>query len=127
MGQGFKGKDMRIEQNKRLDKYRVQHPTRGDSDLGANWGYFIIKRHGYKLYVISSGSGEEWEHVSASRKNRTPSWGDMCFIKNLFWGDEETVIQFHPPRSRYYNLHPHVLHLWKPTGVEYNLPPVECL
>lgn len=43
--------------------------------------------------------------------------------KDIFWGPEETVIQYHPPKSEYVNNHPSVLHLWRPTGVDLPLPP----
>jgi len=49
----------------------------------------------------------------------------MCYIKDLFWMPEECVIQYHPPKSKYKNLHPDVLHLWRPTEVEIPLPPRE--
>lgn len=47
----------------------------------------------------------------------------MCFIKDLFWDEDDTVIQFHPPRSEYVNCHPHCLHLWRPIGIEIATPP----
>ena len=47
----------------------------------------------------------------------------MQHIKELFWGDDETVIQFHPRKSEYVNAMPFCLHLWKRTGIEYQLPP----
>jgi hypothetical protein len=46
----------------------------------------------------------------------------MCFVKSLFWDDEETVIQFHPAVSAYVNNHSHCLHLWKPP-FDMPLPP----
>jgi hypothetical protein len=38
----------------------------------------------------------------------------MCRIKDLFFDDEDWVVQFHPARSEYVNHHPYTLHLWKP-------------
>ena len=75
--------------------------------------------------VVSDGLG--WEHVSvhvADRdgKQRTPSWAQMCQIKDIFWEPEECVVQFHPPKSEYVNNHPNVLHLWRPTNVEFPRP-----
>ena len=67
-----------------------------------------------------------WEHVSAHindhGRQRTPSWDEMCKLKDLFWDDEECVCEFHPPKSEYVNNHPHVLHLWKWTGGEFPRP-----
>ena len=71
--------------------------------------------------VWSCGGG--WEHVSVSYRRRTPSWEEMCRVKDMFWNEEETVVQFHPKRSEYVNIHPHCLHLWRRCGEDYELPP----
>lgn len=71
--------------------------------------------------VASWGAG--WEHVSISRRDKCPSWAEMDFVKRLFWDDEESVMQLHPPRSEWVNNHPYCLHLWKPIGQEIPLPP----
>lgn len=73
---------------------------------------YQIDIHGVKLGVIASVEGG-WEHVSVSLKTRTPSWEEMCMIKDLFWGDEDEVVQFHPKRSEYVNVHPYALHMWR--------------
>jgi hypothetical protein len=70
------------------------------------------------------GIGKQWEHVSVSTKNRPPNWQEMNFVKDLFWRDEETVVQYHPPKSRWVNRHPHCLHLWRHKSVDYPLPPM---
>ena len=62
-------------------------------------------------------------HVSVSAKDRCPTWGEMCWVKDQFWGPEECVIQYHPPRSRYVNAHPFCLHLWRPVGLDLPQPP----
>jgi hypothetical protein len=41
----------------------------------------------------------------------------------LFFEDEETVLQLHPPKSKWINIHPNVLHLWRPTRFQVPLPP----
>jgi hypothetical protein len=43
-------------------------------------------------------------------------------IKDIFWGEEEAVMQIHPPASEYVNIHPYCLHLWKPIGIEFPRP-----
>lgn len=80
--------------------------------------------------VASNGDGMEewyegpkWEHVSVSLRDRCPTWEEMCWVKSLFWEPEETVIEFHPPESRYVNNHKHCLHLWRPVGVQIPAPP----
>lgn len=69
-----------------------------------------------------------WEHVSVSKHNGLlPTWRQMCWIKSLFWEDEECVIQYHPPKSRYVNVHPGVLHMWRPVAETIPMPPIECV
>jgi hypothetical protein len=64
-----------------------------------------------------------WEHVSVSvAGNRPPNWQEMCWVKDQFWGDEETVLQFHPKKSEYVNCHPNCLHLWRNVGLDHPLP-----
>lgn len=87
-----------------------------------NNGAFFIKCKGVKLRVIAS-DGEGWEHVSVSAAARVPTWEEMCCIKDIFWGPEDTVVQYHPPRSDYINCHPYTLHLWRPVGVDFPRPP----
>ncbi len=76
--------------------------------------------------ICSTGAG--WEHVSVSpEKMRTmPSWDDMCMIKEIFWKDDESVIQIHPPKVQYVNNMPNCLHLWRCTYKDMVLPP-SCL
>ncbi|WP_439375489.1 DUF7694 domain-containing protein [Bradyrhizobium sp. DASA03120] len=47
----------------------------------------------------------------------------MCFVKDLFWHEEECVMQLHPPRSEYVNNNRYCLHLWRPTCQEIPTPP----
>lgn len=76
--------------------------------------------------VCSWGAG--WEHVSiAPAKSRiTPSWDDMCRLKEMFFEDDEAVIQIHPPKAEYVNNKPNCLHLWRCKYREMILPP-SCL
>ena len=83
-----------------------------------------------EMWTIAS-DGLGWEHVSvhatsksksAPRKKATPNWEEMCYIKGLFWGPEDVVVQFHPRESEYVRCHPHVLHLWRPTEGEIPTP-----
>ena len=51
----------------------------------------------------------------------------MCKIKELFFEDDETVVQFHPKKSEHVNIHPNCLHLWKKINEEFILPPRELV
>jgi len=88
--------------------------------------FHILGPCGQTLRIISSGTGEHcmgWEHVSISLQNRCPNWIEMCFVKNLFWDEEEAVMQLHPPKSDYVNIAKTCLHLWKPINAQIPLPP----
>jgi len=76
--------------------------------------------------IWSNGAG--WEHVSVSpeQKRIIPSWDDMCKIKEIFFRDDESVIQIHPPKDVYVDNMPNCLHLWRCTYKEMVLPP-SCL
>ena len=77
-----------------------------------------------EMAIIASWAGG-WEHVSASLRNRCPTWDEMCLVKDIFWRDDECVVQFHPPKNEYINVHPYCLHLWRKIGEETYLPPKE--
>jgi len=88
-------------------------------------GLFAYLLHPYKpgqVQIVASWLGG-WEHVSISMKNRCPTWDEMCALKDIFWGEEECVVQYHPPKSEYVNMHPFCLHLWKKIGSEFETPP----
>lgn len=105
-----------------LEKHRVQLPGYILPHTGDIEGAFNIPYRNRVLRVIS-GCGDGWDHVSVSIGSRCPNWDEMCHVKNLFFEAEELVMQFHPPKSRYINHHPHVLHLWRPWDVTIELPP----
>lgn len=88
-------------------------------------GMFNIKlpNGDYAGVVISNGGG--WDHVSVSLKGRCPRWQEMCYIKSLFFEDDEVVVQFHPKKKDYVNIHDHCLHLWRCQHQEMPTPPVE--
>jgi hypothetical protein len=97
------------------------HPMGTDKSFGNNGVFDVLFGH-IKLAIIAS-DGFGWEHVSVSTRHRVPSWDEMCFVKSLFWDEEDTVIQFHPPKSEYVNQHPNCLHLWRPINQHIILPP----
>lgn len=105
------------------EKYRVTKGATGSTSEAGNNGAFFIPRNGKNtpMKVIAS-DGMGWEHVSVSLPDRCPTWKEMCMIKDLFWEPEDTVIQYHPPKSEYINNHPNCLHLWRPVGIEIPLP-----
>ena len=93
-----------------------------DPSYGLTGAFFIKGPQGAPLVIIAS-DGLGWEHVSVSTRDRCPTWEEMCFVKDLFWSQDECVLQFHPPKTDYINHHPYCLHLWKRPGVNEELPP----
>jgi len=114
---------MRDFPNPLVEKYRDLRY----SDYGQPEGMFTIPSpNGIDLHVMASDGeleiSEGWEHVSVSSKKRCPNWPEMCKIKDMFWSEEEVVIQFHPAKSHYVNNHAHCLHMWKPPS-DFPVPP----
>jgi hypothetical protein len=95
-------------------------------EAGAAGAFVIMGPTGGQLRIISSGPDSEfgWEHVSISLPHRTPNWTEMCFVKDLFWREDECVVQYHPPKSDYINTHPNCLHLWRPLDGVIPMPPL---
>lgn len=107
-------------------------PLAGDKSLGYNGAFIVPNPSAYarqRVLIIIASDGGGWEHVSVhvmdseTNTQSTPTWDEMCHIKNLFWSDDECVIQYHPPAANYVNNHPYTLHLWKPVGIEIPQPP----
>ena len=110
-----------------LDLYRETGPEIiahfgdvGDHETGCFT--FPSPIDGALMRVIAS-VGDGWDHVSVSRKNRTPNWLEMSFVKNLFFRDEEPAMQLHVPTTEHINCHPYCLHLWRPLEAEIPMPP----
>ena len=72
------------------------------------------------MATVDDNSGMKWEHVSISyygENKKTPSWAEMCAVKNIFWGPDEEVHQIHPKECEYvhsYAQKENILHLWRP-------------
>ena len=83
----------------------------------------VLHMTGLRNCTVIASCGGGWEHVSVCPSNRTPDWNEMCAIKDMFWNDDEVVMQLHLAKSNYVNLMPNCLHLWKPIGQEIPVPP----
>ena len=92
------------------------------------WCRFPDKKFQGTLVIGFNENG--WEHVSVSsyNKRQLPDWDIMCRLKEIFWEDEEMVVQIHPKKSEY--LHgvgtiggdklENVLHLWRPADGDWS-------
>lgn len=124
-----------------LEAYRGRGKRQMATRTGDLFGAFQIPFRGCWLRIICAPPNcimdedelkqtEGWEHVSVHklRGNETkmiPSWEDMCYVKNLFFEQDETVIQIHPPKSDYVNTHEFTLHLWRHPA--FKLPPKDLV
>lgn len=91
--------------------------------IGLDGGQGVLRLGTWDGSVIWSNGGG-WEHVSVApfKKRITPSWDDMCRVKEIFFKDTEDVIEIHPRKEEYVNMVENCLHLWRKTdGMD--LPP----
>ena len=124
---------MRHKLENRMEEARIREGFQA-SRTGEPYGAFVVCGPcGRGLVIIADdGNGPGplggWEHVSVSIAGKhPPNWQEMCWVKNHFWTDEETVLQFHPRKSEYVNIHPNCLHLWRNAGLDHPLPPMELI
>lgn len=122
------------------NQYRIKRGPMGSDDSIGLCGAFEIhgmyKKQAAYFYVIAidgEGLGQGWEHVSVHGRYTnngaefTPNWEVMSKIKDLFWDEEDCVVEFHPPKSEYVNRHIHTLHLWRNPKHPISLPPKELI
>ena len=112
-----------------LLKYTINHPFAGPykKEDGANGALLIPSCESHRKLVILISNGLGWEHLSVhaiglNKEPRLPNYIEMCYVKDLFWNDEDTVVQFHPKKSQYVNLHSYTLHLWRSIDKEFPTP-----
>ncbi len=117
-------KDLRqLKQYRNVEKQKIAMSGSFRRSLG---GVFEIPLNQNEMAFVVADNGlndPEWEHVSISLETRCLTWDEMCMIKDLFFEEDEAVIQIHPAKKNYVNLHNFCLHLWKPKTQKLPLPP----
>lgn len=108
----------KIEEIKKTPNLFIEAEAENDG-IG---GKYYDKYSGKFLNFIFSYQ-MDWEHLSVSMPNKTPSWDQMCMMKNIFWNEDEACAEYHPKKEDYVNNHKHCLHIWKPTNEVLPLPP----
>lgn len=123
-----------------LDPYRAVDGAFA-SPLGATYGAFAVPVNGTSrdrfIMIVDDGTGpikSGWEHVSVrvvtdptTMASRTPTWDEMSTVKSMFWDKDEVVAQFHVDNEDKVNIHPNVLHLWRPVGGTMPMPGKELV
>lgn len=114
-----------LEKLRKAERWRVKTGSIGSNETCGWNGAFVVPLDGGLYHVLISDHGG-WRHLSIknAQNREIPSWQTMCRVKELFWGDEEWVVQYHPARDDYVNDHPGVLHLWQPIEEKLPTPPV---
>jgi hypothetical protein len=86
-------------------------------------GSMYQRNDGFRVIVSASieDDGKRWLHASCSYPDHIPSWDDVKVMKTCFVGDRAAYMVF-PPKSKYVNLHPFVLHLFAPLDNSNLLP-----
>lgn len=94
------------------------------SEPGDTFGAFVLASpKSGKRFKVLVGDGEGWDHVSVSCADRTPTWDEMCWVKRLFFRDDEWAVQYHPAGADYININANCLHLWRPQEDTLPTPP----
>lgn len=103
-----------------------------NNDIGKsniNKSFSVPLNDNKEAFVIASENFMGWDHVSAhiisvesGALNRTPNNEEMQFLRNLFFEDEEVVLEFHPAKKDYINNHSYVLHMWRSTDNIFSFP-----
>lgn len=72
-------------------------------------------------FIFSVGCG--FEHLSVSTTVGTPTWDQMCKMKDIFWKEDEICMQLHPKKDDYVDQMRYCLHIWRPIDGEIPTPP----
>ncbi len=100
------------------------HPNIIICDHSVDGGIASVRISSIRLAKVIFSTGCGWDHVSVSFPDRCCTWEEMCRVKDMFFREDECVVQYHPPKSQYVNNHPYVLHLWRPQNESVPMPPV---
>ena len=107
-----------IEEVKKTPNLFIEAEAEND---GMGGKYYDKNTGKWLNFIFSYQLG--WEHLSVSMPNKTPTWDQMCIMKNIFWNEDEACVQYHPRKDDYVNMHSHCLHIWKPTDEYLPIPP----
>lgn len=113
----------------KAERYRIRTGFMASNTNNGIDGVFKIPYGSQVLVVIATDGvnndpdSRGWDHVSVSLSDRCPTWQEMCFVKELFFRDDECVMQLHPPKKDWVNDHPYCLHLWRPLNQDIPRPP----
>ncbi len=107
-----------LNEIKELPNLMIQH-------IAVDGGLGVLFKAGKSFATVVWSNGGGWEHVSISpfKHSYTPTWDEMCKLKDMFFYSDETVVQYHPAKNEYVNNLPNCLHLWRPINEKMPAPP----
>jgi hypothetical protein len=128
---------MRLLTDAPINRFRTHHAMFDGMDPDETGAFLLpagVKYDGYRssqvMRVLAGVIPKDaemspwgWDHVSISCKNRCPNWDEMMLVHRLCFKPDEMAIQYNMPSSKHINVHPFVLHLWRPHDVEIPVPP----
>lgn len=121
---------MKYQIPKDIEKHRITTGGLATSKQHGFNGAFELPGipNGSKLLIIISDK-EGWDHVSVTTipDDRCPTWFEMKYVKEIFFGDNQWGIQFIPPKVKNISAHENCLHLWRPTKTPFPVPPVDMV
>lgn len=107
-----------IEEIKKTPNLFIEAEAKNDGMGGKYYDKYTGK---WLNFIFSYQMG--WEHLSVSMPSRTPTWEQMCIMKDIFWNKNEVCVEYHPREEDYVNNHKHCLHIWRPTHEPLPTPP----
>jgi hypothetical protein len=87
----------------------------------------ILSPYGREPLIVICSTTHGWDHVSVSGTSRCPVWQEMEMIKRKFFYEDEVCMQLHVATKDHINIHPNVLHLWRPQNIAIPVPPKELV
>lgn len=70
------------------------------------------------IFTIEAHGDNLWQHMSVAGDERVPTWDELRDVKDWLLGDIEAYMVA-PPKARYVNINPSVLHLFAPVDQEH--------
>jgi hypothetical protein len=110
-----------LERLRRAERWRIKTGKWASEETDGFNGHFLVPMEG-ELWVCRLSDGWGFRHLSVSnaQNRKLPSWTVMCRLKEAFFGDEDWVVQYFPPKEQYINDCGWCFHLWQP--LTENLP-----
>ncbi len=118
---------------KKLDRYRYdkkQPEFIKDNSRRSLIGIFEIPLNKKETVSVIADNGisfPEWEHLSVSTSKRFLTNEEIHFIKDIFFNDDEIVIQIYSKNNIVKSKKNYCIHLWKLKTEDIPLPPMYML